>query len=124
MSSRLKKRADQDLDSALADSFPASDPPAMTEPGTPVASPVPDEPISHQPHPGPDAALPSDRDLGRDERIRRRAYEIWARAGHPAGREVEHWYEAEQEIDDEDREKAGPITDLPASARDLATGHG
>ena len=35
----------------------------------------------------------------REERIRRRAYEIWEREGRPEGRASEHWYEAAQELD-------------------------
>jgi hypothetical protein len=38
----------------------------------------------------------------RDERIKRRAYEIWEREGRPSGRDVEHWREAEAEIVAED----------------------
>jgi Protein of unknown function (DUF2934) len=32
------------------------------------------------------------------ERIRRRAYEIWECEGRPAGREQEHWEQAEREV--------------------------
>ncbi|PWC37500.1 DUF2934 domain-containing protein [Azospirillum sp. TSO35-2] len=32
------------------------------------------------------------------ERIRRRAHELWEREGHPHGRESEHWAQAEAEI--------------------------
>jgi hypothetical protein len=35
----------------------------------------------------------------REERIRRRAYEIWEREGRPEGRESEHWYRAAGELD-------------------------
>ncbi|GEP07432.1 hypothetical protein MOX02_54700 [Methylobacterium oxalidis] len=35
----------------------------------------------------------------REERIRARAYEIWEREGSPAGHEMDHWVEAEQELD-------------------------
>src|SRR5918994_1417921 len=34
-----------------------------------------------------------------EERIRRRAYEIWEAAGRPDGREQEHWFAAEHESD-------------------------
>jgi hypothetical protein len=37
----------------------------------------------------------------REERIKRRAYEIWERAGRPTGREQEHWDQAVQEIEAE-----------------------
>ena len=33
-----------------------------------------------------------------DERIRRRAYEIWEREGRPEGREAEHWRKAAEEL--------------------------
>jgi Protein of unknown function (DUF2934) len=33
-----------------------------------------------------------------DERIRRRAYEIWEREGRPEGREAEHWRRAAEEL--------------------------
>ena len=35
----------------------------------------------------------------REDRIRRRAYEIWEREGRPDGRASEHWYEAARELD-------------------------
>jgi len=34
----------------------------------------------------------------RQQKIERRAYEIWERHGRPHGREQEHWQEAEAEI--------------------------
>jgi hypothetical protein len=37
----------------------------------------------------------------REERIKRRAYEIWEREGRPTGREQEHWDQAVQEIEGE-----------------------
>lgn len=37
----------------------------------------------------------------REERIKQRAYEIWEREGHPAGRDQEHWEQAVQEIEAE-----------------------
>lgn len=33
-----------------------------------------------------------------EDRIRRRAYEIWEREGRPHGREIDHWLRAAQEI--------------------------
>lgn len=39
----------------------------------------------------------------REERIRRRAYEIWEREGHPEGRGEAHWAQACAEIDAEDK---------------------
>lgn len=35
----------------------------------------------------------------RTERIRQRAYALWEADGFPQGRDAEHWYRAEQEID-------------------------
>lgn len=32
------------------------------------------------------------------ERVQRRAYELWESEGRPAGREHEHWLQAEREI--------------------------
>ena len=42
----------------------------------------------------------------RDERIRRRAYEIWDREGRSHGRHEDHWHQAAVEIDAEDRKGA------------------
>jgi Protein of unknown function (DUF2934) len=64
----------------------------------------------------------------RDERIRRRAYEIWHREGGGHGRHEDHWRQAATEIDAEDRaaesgaaEQAGsaePATEPDASGGD------
>ena len=35
----------------------------------------------------------------RDEKIRKRAYELWQQEGHPDGKPDDHWYQAEREID-------------------------
>ena len=32
------------------------------------------------------------------ERVRRRAYELWESEGRPAGREHDHWFQAEHEV--------------------------
>jgi Protein of unknown function (DUF2934) len=32
------------------------------------------------------------------ERVRRRAYELWESEGRPAGREYDHWLQAEREV--------------------------
>ncbi|UPA24829.1 DUF2934 domain-containing protein [Shinella oryzae] len=37
-----------------------------------------------------------------DDRIRRRAHEIWKQEGSPEGREYSHWLRARAEIRDED----------------------
>jgi hypothetical protein len=41
-------------------------------------------------------------DSDKEERIRRRAYEIWEESGRAEGRESEHWEQARQEIELED----------------------
>jgi hypothetical protein len=35
----------------------------------------------------------------REDRIRRRAHQIWEEEGHPDGQEAEHWKRAVREID-------------------------
>lgn len=37
-------------------------------------------------------------DTGLIEAVRRRAHELWEQEGQPAGRELDHWTRAEQEI--------------------------
>ncbi|MER9328467.1 DUF2934 domain-containing protein [Mesorhizobium sp. M0152] len=50
----------------------------------------------------------------REERIKRRAYEIWERQGRPAGREQENWDQAVQEIEAEGSEaERGPVVPDP-----------
>ncbi len=67
-----------DLDDALDDTFPASDPPSQTDP-------------SHGVRSGP---VPSSEDA-----VRRRAYEIWQAAGSPDGSHEEHWAQARRELE-------------------------
>ena len=44
----------------------------------------------------------------REDRIRRRAYEIWLKHGRPAGSELRDWLEAEREVIDwEETRKVG-----------------
>ena len=33
-----------------------------------------------------------------DERVRKRAYEIWLEEGQPQGRELDHWFRAQQQM--------------------------
>jgi hypothetical protein len=40
----------------------------------------------------------------REERIRRRAHQIWEEAGRPEGKAQEHWERAAQDLDREDAE--------------------
>lgn len=52
--------------------------------------------------------------MDREERIRRRAHEIWEREGRPHGREQEHWDQAVQEIEAEGSEtERGPVEPDP-----------
>jgi hypothetical protein len=47
------------------------------------------------------AAMPAASRGHRDdlqERVRRRAYELWEGEGRPAGREHDHWFQAEREV--------------------------
>ena len=66
-----------DLDDALDDTFPASDPPSMTDPAHGVGSAA--------------AAVSEDA-------IRQRAYELWDEAGRPDGRQDDHWAQARREL--------------------------
>lgn len=52
-----------------------------------------------------------------DERIQRRAHEIWEREGRPEGRQDEHWNRAAAEIDAENR--TGAVDrDVPAQMKE------
>ncbi|CAO3431791.1 DUF2934 domain-containing protein [Azospirillum doebereinerae] len=51
------------------------------------------------------------------DRISRRAHEIWEREGHPHGRHDEHWAQAEAEIRAEDGAKPAVAPEGPATAR-------
>lgn len=47
--------------------------------------------------------IPPDRSAGgKEERIRRRAYEIWEREGRPDGEHERHWQQAEKELEGEE----------------------
>ncbi|MBA4788400.1 MAG: DUF2934 domain-containing protein [Rhizobiales bacterium] len=72
----MAKTTDADLDEALKDSFPASDPPAATNPSR---------------FTGPEVTKESDTAAAVDARIRRKAYELWQEEGRPDGRAEEHW---------------------------------
>ncbi len=53
----------------------------------------------------------------REDRIRRRAYELWEKSGRPEGSHEAHWYEAAQEIGSEpssDAAPSGPASKDPA----------
>ena len=49
---------------------------------------------------------PSDSDAEpREQKIRRRAYELWEQDGRPAGRDDDYWHRAEREIDAESADR-------------------
>jgi hypothetical protein len=41
------------------------------------------------------------------DQVRNRAYQIWERKGRPQGRDLEHWLEAERELEAEDERNHG-----------------
>jgi hypothetical protein len=43
----------------------------------------------------------------REEKIRKRAHELWLQQGRPDGKPDDHWYQAEREIDQGDGEIEG-----------------
>jgi hypothetical protein len=52
--------------------------------------------------------MATDNDEDRNQRIQRRAYELWEAAGRPEGQDDHFWYMAERETDAEDRERPQP----------------
>lgn len=42
----------------------------------------------------------------RTRRIQERAHSLWEKEGHPPGRDAQHWFQAEREIDAEDAARA------------------
>ncbi|TIV99758.1 MAG: DUF2934 domain-containing protein [Mesorhizobium sp.] len=62
----------------------------------------------------------------RQERIRRRAHEIWEQAGRPEGAHIEHWDQAAAEIDGAVKpkkaapKKAAAKADKPKAAKAAA----
>ncbi|RWJ98118.1 MAG: DUF2934 domain-containing protein [Mesorhizobium sp.] len=53
----------------------------------------------------------------RQERIRRRAHEIWEQAGRPEGAHMEHWDQAAAEIDGAAKPKAKAAPKKAATAK-------
>ena len=45
---------------------------------------------------------------GREDKIRKAAYEIWQRERSPEGRELEHWDEATRQVDREEGSATTP----------------
>jgi Protein of unknown function (DUF2934) len=53
-----------------------------------------------------------------EERVRKRAYEIWEEEGRPEGRDLDHWNRAKQEVrktDDDLTRAEGEISSLSES---------
>jgi hypothetical protein len=81
---KIEVERDRELSKELADSFPASDPPSITQPGG-----------------GFTGAEGAGKTESRLEKIRERAHAIWLDEGQAHGRDLEHWKQAEGEIDRE-----------------------
>ncbi len=76
-------KLDRVLSEELDESFPASDPPAITQPGGGFT--------------GAEVAVDEETRL---HKIRERAYAIWLDEGQCRDRDRAHWLQAEREIDD------------------------
>ncbi|MBN9055043.1 MAG: DUF2934 domain-containing protein [Rhizobiales bacterium] len=59
----------------------------------------------------------------REDRIRRRAYELWQQEGSPEGKPDDHWLQAEHEIDHGDGEIEGDDEPNLAALREAARQH-
>ena len=57
-----------------------------------------------------------------EERIRRRAHEIWEREGRPEGRHEEHWARARREVEAEEGGSPPGAAKSDASPTDTAPG--
>jgi len=82
--------ADERVDEASLESMDASDPPAHS--ATPSGAPR-------------RSKRERSADL-REQKIRRRAYELWEQDGRPAGRADDYWHRAEREIATESAERS------------------
>jgi len=82
--------ADERVDEASLESMDASDPPAHS--ATPSGAPQ-------------RSKRERSADL-REQKIRRRAYELWEQDGRPAGRADDYWHRAEREIATESAERS------------------
>ena len=51
-----------------------------------------------------------------EDRIRRKAHELWEAEGHPHGRDQDHWDRAKEIVADEERNAIGPQSDGDAPA--------
>jgi hypothetical protein len=52
--------------------------------------------------------MATDNHEDRNQRIQRRAYELWMAAGTPEGKDEHFWLMAERDIDAEDRDRPQP----------------
>ncbi len=59
----------------------------------------------------------------REQKIRERAYEIWDREGRPLSRELEHWMQAQREIDQGEGEIGGDDVPNLEALREAARQH-
>ena len=56
----------------------------------------------------------------KEDRIRRRAYELWEQEGRPQGREWDHWVQAAREVEAEEGGHASPDdADIPPMPEDF-----
>jgi Protein of unknown function (DUF2934) len=77
-STKPSQAEQNELDDALDDTFPASDPLSLTDP-------------TH--------GMSSNRSTPDEQAIRERAYEIWQKAGALYGSHEEHWTQARSELE-------------------------
>ncbi|MXO02267.1 DUF2934 domain-containing protein [Shinella zoogloeoides] len=59
----------------------------------------------------------------REDRIRKRAYQLWQQEGSPQGRPDDHWLQAEREIDHGNGEIEGDDQPNLAALREAARQH-
>ena len=59
----------------------------------------------------------------REDRIRKRAYELWQQEGSPEGKPDDHWLQAEREIDHGDGEIEGDDQPNLAALHEAARQH-
>ena len=59
----------------------------------------------------------------REDRIRKRAYQLWQQEGSPEGRPDDHWLQAEREIDHGNGEIEGDDQPNLAALREAARQH-
>jgi hypothetical protein len=56
-----------------------------------------------------------------DERIRKRAYELWEKENRPEGKEKEHWAQAERELSESERNGEAPPEASPSGSESETT---